>query len=378
MPKAGNKNASDEGEKAAKGTDMKKAYETHPFAEMFPLMPQPELKELAKDIKKAKGLTDPIVLYEGKVLDGRNRLIACEMARVKPRFVQFEREFPNGDPLEFVRSRNLFRRHLTPSQKAAAAQAYFEVEKQRAKFRMSEGGKAHGKGSQIEGVERIPPLDKGKARDKLAKEFDVNPRYISDAQRLQAGSPELFEEVKAGKLSIPDAIKRLDGKSQKADNKPNPSKTGRGRERIGGKMPRTGMLAEVSVAIGCYDMDRRQEIIDEITATVRQAAGYDEWNWIITITEMYEEGDIIVHPGYEFPSRPKKWTPLGKHTRVKNCRVVPIVVTHIDFAPQTVQHEVWEKDISYALEETLCPSPEAKEDEAGSDLPDFDKLAKLK
>jgi len=51
----------------------------HPAAELFPLMSEPELRELGEDIKAKGTIHHPIVLYQGKLLDGRNRLDAMEM-----------------------------------------------------------------------------------------------------------------------------------------------------------------------------------------------------------------------------------------------------------------------------------------------------------
>jgi ParB-like chromosome segregation protein Spo0J len=52
----------------------------HPVAALFPMLADDELDELVADIK-ARGLLQPIVLdAEGRVLDGRNRLAACEIA----------------------------------------------------------------------------------------------------------------------------------------------------------------------------------------------------------------------------------------------------------------------------------------------------------
>ena len=59
----------------------------HPVAALFPMLADDEIEELAADIK-ARGLLQPIVLdAEGRVLDGRNRLAACEIAGVEPTFV---------------------------------------------------------------------------------------------------------------------------------------------------------------------------------------------------------------------------------------------------------------------------------------------------
>ena len=55
------------------------------------------------------------MLYEDKILDGRNRWNACKAAGVAPQFREFN-SAADGDPLEFVVVTNLHRRHLTPSQ----------------------------------------------------------------------------------------------------------------------------------------------------------------------------------------------------------------------------------------------------------------------
>ena len=53
--------------------------EFHPISECFPLIEGVEFDELVKDIL-ANGLIHPISVYEGKILDGRNRFLACEKA----------------------------------------------------------------------------------------------------------------------------------------------------------------------------------------------------------------------------------------------------------------------------------------------------------
>jgi hypothetical protein len=59
--------------------------EVHPLANIFPMLSDEALADLAEDIK-ANGQRVPILLdQEGRLLDGRNRLKACELAGVEPK-----------------------------------------------------------------------------------------------------------------------------------------------------------------------------------------------------------------------------------------------------------------------------------------------------
>jgi hypothetical protein len=84
----------------------------HPLAEMFPLMSEDELAALTADIKE-NGLQEAIDLYEGQIVDGRNRHAACLRCGIEPRFV----EYRGDDPLGFIISKNLHRRHLSQAAK---------------------------------------------------------------------------------------------------------------------------------------------------------------------------------------------------------------------------------------------------------------------
>jgi len=87
----------------------------HPLSAAFPSMPEQELQALAIDIEK-NGQREPGVMYEGKVLDGWHRYLACQAANVEFRTVAFD----GADPKAFVLSVNDKRRHSTPSQRAAS------------------------------------------------------------------------------------------------------------------------------------------------------------------------------------------------------------------------------------------------------------------
>jgi ParB-like nuclease domain len=96
-----------------------KTYDFHPLADMFPLMEGEDFDALVADIK-AHGLKDNIILYEGKILDGRNRYRACKAAGVEVHYWHFydlKGRLDRPDPAAYVISANLHRRHLTAEQK---------------------------------------------------------------------------------------------------------------------------------------------------------------------------------------------------------------------------------------------------------------------
>jgi hypothetical protein len=81
----------------------------HPACLLYPKITGPAPEGLVADIK-ARGLLQPIVLSDGQVLDCKNRLAACRISRVEPRFVEWDGD---GSPIEWVVSMNLVRRHPT-------------------------------------------------------------------------------------------------------------------------------------------------------------------------------------------------------------------------------------------------------------------------
>ena len=88
----------------------------HRVADLFPLMTAEDFETLKNDIQ-AHGLREPIVRYQGAIIDGRHRLQICEQLGIQPHFREFQ-----GNEIEllpFVLSMNLARRHLTASQRAA-------------------------------------------------------------------------------------------------------------------------------------------------------------------------------------------------------------------------------------------------------------------
>jgi hypothetical protein len=95
----------------------------HPLANMFPMIEGNAFEELKRDVA-AQGILVQIRLYEGKILDGRNRYKAGKEVGhhfVLEDFVQFEGTYAEAEA--FVISTNFHRRQLTNAQKAEIIQA---------------------------------------------------------------------------------------------------------------------------------------------------------------------------------------------------------------------------------------------------------------
>ena len=156
-------------------------YGIHPICDLFPRMPGPEFVALKKDIRE-NGLLEPIWLYDGKVLDGRHRHFACQEVGVEPRYRQYE----GSNPLGFVISLNLNRRHLSESQRAMVAANLAN---------MVVGGKEANSAN----LPNCQPVSQSVA----AQLLQVSTRAVTSAAKVKRSAPaEVVEAVKNGNISL--------------------------------------------------------------------------------------------------------------------------------------------------------------------------------
>ena len=172
----------------------------HPVSEIFPMMQDAELRDLATDIEE-HGLIEAIWTYKGQIIDGRNRYRACLIAGEEPRFQEYTGD--EGGLVAFVLGLNLKRRHLDASQRAVIGLAVERYEAIRAKERQG----AQSNFSHVKEI--IPEQERGQARDFAATAVGVNPRYIQDAKRIEAQAPDLIPQIASGAMNIPEAVKKL-------------------------------------------------------------------------------------------------------------------------------------------------------------------------
>lgn len=151
----------------------------HPAAAIFPLLEGQAFTELVEDVRR-RGLVDPIVTFGDTILDGRNRARACEEAGTEPRFT----EYTGDDPLGFVVSTNLHRRHLTESQRAMVGTRVADLQR---------------------GANQHTPIG-GTSQADAAALLNVSERAIQRAAVVQREAvPELIAAVDRGDVAVSTA-----------------------------------------------------------------------------------------------------------------------------------------------------------------------------
>jgi N6-adenosine-specific RNA methylase IME4 len=160
----------------------------HPLAELLPPMQGEELQLLVDDIA-LRGLRHAIVLYQGSILDGRSRYLACKKLDIEPLTVAYT----GNDPLGEVVSVNYRRGHKTESQRAMAA------------AKLADGAWGGDRRSEFHQVANL-------RLDQAAKMFGVSERSISSARVvLEAAKaanppfPKLASAVERGRIRVSPA-----------------------------------------------------------------------------------------------------------------------------------------------------------------------------
>jgi len=175
-----------------------------PEAEIWPIMSEQELRTLAANID-VNGQQYPISLYQGEILDGRNRWLAITKFSENGSEPVFETVAPDS-PISFVISRNETRRHLKESQRAWAAAGAVPFFKAEAKERQEAGGERGKEGGRGKRKPSAPIGAKGlehRAADDAAAAFGTSPRNVQRGIAVrEKGSAKLNEAVQGGRLTL--------------------------------------------------------------------------------------------------------------------------------------------------------------------------------
>ena len=202
-----------------------KALQMHPAAALFPRMHGPRFEELKEDIRQ-RGLIHKIVLCEGKVLDGRNRLSACEDLGITP---EFEEEF-SGNPYDYVWSVNGQRRDLNAEQRYIIFKRVMEhseewealqsgireganrkrSEAAKARPRTDDGRLASSPATSSGDTGRdYKQEQKQKSSTVKSKASGTNRGAVERMDRLDSSRPDLADKVVSGELKPTEALRQM-------------------------------------------------------------------------------------------------------------------------------------------------------------------------
>ena len=159
--------------------------ESHPVADIFPMLPHDDLMRLSEDIA-TRGLLEPVVMLDDMILDGRNRYAACKLAGVTPDFVTFS----GDDALGYVIAKNMHRRHLNESQRAVVASRIANL--------------GNGQRASLANLPSSPVT-----QPQAAMMLNVSPRSVTSVKAIERDAPELIPQIDSGDLSINKAVTEI-------------------------------------------------------------------------------------------------------------------------------------------------------------------------
>jgi len=180
---------------------------------IFPEAKTEDFTRLIDDIRtNGFDQKQPVTLYQGEVLDGWNRTKACQELGIKPPTIIFTGT--DADAIAFVMRTNK-RRNLNSGQWACiAAEAddllaviAEQVEKDAERKRIENAANQH----QPQDKKLSAPSNQhaDKTATKAAELFNTNRTYVNQAVKMKTAAPEVFEKVKAGKMTMQDANKAV-------------------------------------------------------------------------------------------------------------------------------------------------------------------------
>ncbi len=197
----------------------------HEYADLLPLASGKSRDQLLASLSTGFDHNHPIVLIDGLVLDGRNRLILGAESGLKKEnftFREFNPKTDGEDALAFVRRENLDRRHLGEGHLSLIAANIAKIIAEKLKEKV----KATSEESKPPtGAEVAKPVAKAKvpshiAREQAAKETGVSTDSVKKAQ-LIAKHPDISKQLEDQKISLDaayqEAVRRRDAEKEKAN-----------------------------------------------------------------------------------------------------------------------------------------------------------------
>lgn len=173
-----------------------------------PEIDQKHFDDLAANIAQ-DGLRHEIILSnDGLLIDGRNRLIACWLGKIEPRFAVTEL-----DPWDVAFAENIARRHLDDFRRGLFVLARSDHERRLAKQRMEAGRNQYSSPP-----EKLPEAT-GDVRDRLGEKAGVSGKTM-DKIAVIARHIDLRDEVLAGEKSIDKAYREARDREKSRPERP--------------------------------------------------------------------------------------------------------------------------------------------------------------
>ena len=174
---------------------------------IFPSAKAEDFNRLRDDIREnGYDQKQPVIVYEGEILDGWNRWTACSELKITPPTRQFEGS--NTEAIALVMRTNK-RRNLNSGQWATIAVEAEDIMAAIAEQVEKERREKIAASRQDETRQIIAPSEKddGKTAHKAAELFNTNRTYVNQAAKIKQAAPEVFEKVKAGTMTMQDAAR---------------------------------------------------------------------------------------------------------------------------------------------------------------------------
>lgn len=154
----------------------------HDYANLFPMLDACGQDALRTDIQQ-HGIREPVIVFDGRILDGRNRYMAARDLGL---------EFPVADfvgtdteALAYVMSTNLHRRHLTGSQRSIVAAKLADMKQ--------------GERTDLHPSANLPKVSQSEAADMM----NVSPRSVTTANKvIRQGIPKLVAAINQDGVSV--------------------------------------------------------------------------------------------------------------------------------------------------------------------------------
>ncbi len=167
--------------------------EFHPLLKQVPMMPLHERDALANDIEK-NGQILPILTWQGKIIDGRNRYLACLSRAIEPKVTELA--IHNGG--SYVASLNYFRKHWTTTERAHFA-ALMSIESERGNPEAKEAVAPNAPNGALSSV----TLGKKPTQAEAAKAMGVSKRSVQRAKAQITGRKPVKSDAPEDKLGTP-------------------------------------------------------------------------------------------------------------------------------------------------------------------------------